>query len=376
MRVAIVTLGRFHVLDLARELAVLGHKVSFYSYVPRGRAMLFGLPVECHRALLPYVAPMVALERVAPRQLKSHVDHMLQMAIDNIAAYLLEPCDVFIGMSGICVKSAKRARERYGAKIFLERASRHILSQEEILLAIPGVKRPAVPTWSVERELWGYDFADVITIPSYHTERSFTEHGVPLAKLFRNPYGVDLRMFRPTTKLAAKNPLVIYVGTWSLRKGCDILWEACQSSNSWQLLHVGAIGDAPVPSSRLFEHRDVVSQDQLIEMYRRADILVLASREDGFGLVLAQALACGLPLVCTDRTGGEDLRNMLCDPRWVTVVAHDSCTALRDGIDQGLAVAAQQTGLRDILGDARDKLSWRAYAERYHHKLIASVTQA
>jgi hypothetical protein len=44
LRVAIATAGRFHVLDLARELNALGYAVDFYSYVPKTRALRFGLP--------------------------------------------------------------------------------------------------------------------------------------------------------------------------------------------------------------------------------------------------------------------------------------------------------------------------------------------
>ena len=52
-RVAIATAGRFHVLDLARELNALGYAVDFYSYVPKSRAVRFGLPSACHRSLRP-----------------------------------------------------------------------------------------------------------------------------------------------------------------------------------------------------------------------------------------------------------------------------------------------------------------------------------
>jgi len=60
LRVGIATSGRFHVLDLARELHALGHEVRLYSYVPRRRAMTFGLPAECCVDLLPLMAPFVA----------------------------------------------------------------------------------------------------------------------------------------------------------------------------------------------------------------------------------------------------------------------------------------------------------------------------
>src|SRR5262245_44323934 len=53
LRVGIASSGRFHLLDLARELNALGVNVRFYSYVPRKRAEAFGLPRHCHVALLP-----------------------------------------------------------------------------------------------------------------------------------------------------------------------------------------------------------------------------------------------------------------------------------------------------------------------------------
>ena len=58
-------------------------------------------------------------------------------------------------------------------KVILERGSRHILSQKEILEAIPGMPKPAVPEFNIKRELWGYEFTDVMSIPSRHVERSF-----------------------------------------------------------------------------------------------------------------------------------------------------------------------------------------------------------
>lgn len=371
MRINIVASGRFHVLDLARELAALGHGVRFYSYVPRRRAKQFGLPARFHRGLLPFVFPLVALAKRGPKAWRGIADKWLLWGIDHLVARIMEPCDVFIGMSGLCVVSAQAARRRFGAKIFLERGSRHILSQKDILEAILGTQHPAVSTDDVRRELQGYELADVIVIPSHHVEQSFLERGTPSGKLFRNPYGVDLTMFPPTHKPANSVPAVLMVGIWSLQKGCDVLWEACRTANSWRLLHVGSLGDAPLPRSPLFAHRDPVRQWQLVEQFRQADVFVLASRQEGLGLVQAQALACGLPLVCTDRTGGEDLQEMLADPAWVTVVPHDDAAALRQGIERALALANKQVGVRDILGQARERLSWKAYGARYHKKLVA-----
>lgn len=368
MRVAIVTTGRFHVLDLARELAALGHEVRFYSYVPRSRARQFGLADQCQRTLLPWVFPLLALQGRIPRSWGPFLEAMVQLVVDRVAARFLEPCDVFIGMSGLCVRSAQAARIKYGAKIILERGSRHILSQKEILEGIPGMAVPAVPRFNVKRELWGYEFADMVAIPSRHVERSFLERGFPTAKLFRNPYGVDLTMFPPTFKPQSSVPTLVFAGTWSKRKGCDVLVEAIQNQ-PWQLIHAGSVEDLALPVIPNFTSLGMVNQARLAEVYQKADVCVLPSREDGFGLVLCQALACGLPLVCTDRTGGQDLAEMVKDPSLVAIVPSDDVAALRGGIQRALTVAAGQPIWRDLLGSAREKLSWGAYGSRYDDEL-------
>jgi len=311
-----------------------------------------------------YLLPLVAISRVAPRSLRGYVEHLLNWVVDIAAGIFLRECDVFIGMSGLCVRSAQAARGKYGAKIFIERGSRHILSQKEILDLIPNSRRETVSNFSIKRELWAYEYADVIVIPSHHTEESFAMRGIPQAKLFRNPYGVDLTMFPPTQRDTNRNT-ILFVGTWSLRKGCEVLWAACEENSSWHLLHVGPVGDAPQPNSPRFEHCEPVEQANLVEFYRRSHVFAHASREEGLSLVQAQALACGLPLVCTDRTGGADLQELLNDPKYVTVVPPDDVAALSRGIEKALAISENQTGLRDILGPAREKFSWSAYGRRY-----------
>ena len=50
-----------------------------------------------------------------------------------------------------------------------------------------------------------------------------------------------------------------------------------------------------------------VSQGELAEGFRQGSVLVLPSLEEGFGLVVPQALNCGLPCIVSDRVGGKDL---------------------------------------------------------------------
>jgi glycosyltransferase involved in cell wall biosynthesis len=50
-----------------------------------------------------------------------------------------------------------------------------------------------------------------------------------------------------------------------------------------------------------------VPQSQLLDLYGQADVFVMASVEEGLAMVIPQALACGLPVICTTHSGGDDL---------------------------------------------------------------------
>jgi len=371
MRIAILSAGRFHICDLARELDACGHDVALYSLVPPWRTRSFGLPHRCNRWMGPYLAPAYALYRVARRAgVGSSAQRWLYGAVDRVAARLVGACDVLIGMSQMSATSMLQVRRRFGAHIVLERGSRHIVSQREILESIPG--RPAgskpVPDWAVQRELAEYQIADVITVPSRHVERSFAERGIAAQKLFRNPYGVDLAMFPATTVPATDTPpTIITVGKWSLRKGCDVLVAAWRqlARQGVRLLHVGAVGDAPLPSDAGFEHHDAVEQRELTRYYSGAHVFALASREEGLALVQVQALASGLPVAATDHTGAEDLRECLDDPRAIAIAPANDVTRLRDALEAQLAYAHSLRGTRDFLRSGREALSWGGYGRRY-----------
>ena len=378
MKIAIATTGRFHVLDLARELSLLGHDVAFYSYLPQRRSVRFGLPPQCHRGLLFWLFPLLVLQLFAGRRLKQLVDPWLLRYADWLIALRLQPCDIFIGMSGLCIQSAIVARNRYGAKVFIERGSRHILSQKEILDAIKATvpEMDTVPAYAVTRNLKSTILADVVVVPSVHVAKSFTERGFNPDRLFVNPYGVDLNQFVPTPTPDDATPTVIYVGSWSYQKGCDLLSAALIRFNGRvQLLHVGELADAPFPTQTWFQHRDPVPQWQLKDWYSQAHVFVLASRQEGLALVQAQALACGLPVVCTDRTGGSDLASLIGLEHGVLVIKSDDVDALVAGIEEMLNWAFKEYNCkqsRDLLGDARHRLSWAAYGARYSSYLLNS----
>jgi glycosyltransferase involved in cell wall biosynthesis len=372
MRVAILTSGRFHACDLARELAARGHDVKFYSLVPSSRTRLFGLPDACNRWLGARVGPLYVLTRLGLKtRYANRLLLVMSVVIDRVAARLVEPCDLFIGMSQMSLRTIDRVRQRFGAQAFLERGSRHILSQREILERLPrpqSAPRPILD-WAVQRELAEYALADTIVVPSRHAEQSFAERGVPTSKVFRNPYGVDLSMF-PGTPAPPSDvpPTIVMAGAWSMQKGCDVLAEAWRRlpQKGTRLLHVGPVHDAPLPTEPGFEHRAPVDQRRLTELYAQAHVMALASRQEGLGLVLAQALASGLHVAATAPTGVEDLQEQLDDRSAIAVTPADDVDAFAAALATQLDRAcAPPRGVRDRLGPARERLTWSAYGDRY-----------
>jgi starch synthase len=370
LRIGIATSGRFHLLDLARELDALGMEVRFYSIVPRKRAETFGLPGRCHVALLPFLFPLVAWERRFPWLLPRAVERIMCWALDVLAILRMRRCDVFVCMSGIFLLAPRFAQWRYGARVILHRGSRHILSQSEILAAIPSAQQ--VTAFAIHRELQGYELANRISVPSSHVVESFATWPEYARKLRVSPYGVDLEQFPLRTRILPQQPTVLFVGNWSYRKGVDVLTDAIEKFEGVRLVHVGALMDAPFPRHPRFVHHEPVAQSELTAFYGAAHVFVLASREDGFGLVLCQALASGLPLVCTDRTGGPDLARLPGLAPLIRVVPVGDSDVLRRALAGALEDVIEKRV--KITHAERQALGWRRYGLD-HLELVNELVQ-
>lgn len=378
MKITICTTSRFHVADLARELLSLGHDVDIHSYVPPGQLHQFGIPKHkqhCHLAL---VAPLVLAQRKLrlSRRNAHRIECLLSKSLDMVYAKIGYPGEVFIGMSGVCVKSLRAAKKR-GAYIILERGSTHVLEQRRILDAIDkeAITDSMVSECSVERELQGYELADTISIPSRHVERTFLAHGISPKKLFRNPYGVDLQTFcqHEQSNASLHNQVdIITTGTWCLRKGSDLLARVVLEKLGLSLMHVGVIGDLPLPKHPRFLHHPAVPQANLPHFYRQARVFAMPTREDGFGMVFIQALACGLPVVGSTNSGVPDLAELLgIGPPIAQAIEPDSITELETALKQALKwahAAALDRAPLDLT-----PVSWRAYGQRYSHYLQEKV---
>jgi len=136
------------------------------------------------------------------------------------------------------------------------------------------------------------------------------------------PCGVNLNLFRPLDKAAARQQLgfaqdesiVLYVGRFAPVKGIDRLMEAIAHLQHHQRLRLVIVGgdgsDAPESkdfrrlAGKLSIHDSVtfvgrIEQNKLPLYYSAADVLVVPSHYESFGLVALESLASGTPVVAT-----------------------------------------------------------------------------
>lgn len=363
MKVNILSPGRFHVLDLARELDKNGFDVKFYSFVPTKRAVQFGLPKHCSASLFYVIAPFLILGKLfRGAQWTTQLRIWVQ---DRITALVMRKCDVLIAMSGDFVVSPMKAK-RQGSKIIIERGSKHILEQKRILESIPSLKgTKPVPDANVKRELKCYEIADYISVASLHVKRSFLLHNYPEDKIFVNPYGVDLSMFYPRKQ--EKKYDVIMVGAWSYQKGADLVLDAIRDLKL-KFLHVGALVDVPFEEDEYCHHHDPVNQKELVNYYNQAKVFILPSRQEGLAMVQAQSIACNLPLIGSINSGAEDLRNMVDDKQYVSLISDYTVSAIKSAIIVALK-KYETLGDKKYAGKAIDNLTWESYGNRYSNFL-------
>ena len=102
----------------------------------------------------------------------------------------------------------------------------------------------------------------------------------------------------------------------------------------------------------------------------------MASRQDGFGLVLLQALASGLPVIATDRTGAPDLALTGSLKERIFIIRAGDVEALTAAIESLLQKLSSDGAFPPLAHEDREALSWAAYGRRYNAELLRELGAA
>ncbi|MFC7334933.1 glycosyltransferase family 4 protein [Rhodocista pekingensis] len=371
MRITVSTIARFHSFDLAAQLQARGHLAAVFTGYPRGKLRETGVDPALIRSFPWVQTPYMALLRygLLPSPAEREMALLAHRTLDGHVARTLPDCDLVSVLSGSGVATGKAARRR-GIAYVCDRGSTHIRFQDRLLaeeFERVGLPWHGIDRRVIERELEEYELADRITVPSGVVRDSFVTEGVAPGKLAVVPYGVDLGVFR---RVAPRAPefRILFVGGLSVRKGLHDLFAAVRLAGipGARLVLVG--GKTPETDHLLaragvpFDWRGALSWSDLVHEFSAAGAFVLPSIEDGFGLVVSQAMACGCPVIVSRNVGGADLvqegvNGFVVPARSPETIADRLLRLYRDSeLWHGLSAAAVDR-VRHIGG-------WRDYGDR------------
>lgn len=159
-------------------------------------------------------------------------------------------------------------------------------------------------TWGYRYLRWFHAAATTTLVQSTGQMHELAAHG--LQNLHVVGGGVDINRFKPGPRTASNLPKLLFVGRVSREKNIEDFIELEVPSEKT------VVGDGPHLNQLRREYPNVrfvgyKQGDELVQTYVEADCLVFPSRTDTFGLVMAEAMACGTPVAAYPVTGPEDI---------------------------------------------------------------------
>ncbi len=257
-----------------------------------------------------------------------------------------------------------REAKRIGAVCVLDAASVHFNYQAKARNAAAGLLQSKIDLRKAEE----ISLADRILVLSAFAKQTYIEAGIPSEKLVTIVLGADIELFsQKPSRVSTSSFNYLFVGNLTREKGVDLLLAAFESIDvpGKTLTLVGAkYGRLPdsINRSRNVRWAGYLSPEALRDEYQRADVFVLPSRLDGFGMVVAEAMATGTPVIVSSAVGAKDLVR---DGETGWVFESESVAALKGAMERSYRDRGrlEQMGIQARATVVSD-YTWEAYRRR------------
>ncbi|MDX6752570.1 glycosyltransferase family 4 protein [Geminicoccaceae bacterium 1502E] len=291
-----------------------------------------------------------------------------QLFVERVAREGVGEADTVWGFDGSSLELFKWAEGR-GLRCVLEqtmaprRVHRRLMTQE--IARWPGwqpdleILPEDDPLAAREEAEWA--LADTIICGSEFVVDGIRECGGPVEKCRVVPYGVDPHRFghaRRRQRRPGERLRVLFAGEAGLRKGAPYLLEALRLLGE-EAVEARFAGTLSLSVDKLDPFRSVASflgpvpRRRMQEVFAWADLFVLPSLCEGSATVTYEAVASGLPVVCTANTGALESEA-------VTVVPAGTVEPLAEAIRAHL----EHAGPSPVSGAVRGRYGVAAYGER------------
>lgn len=272
-----------------------------------------------------------------------------------------------------------RTAARLGIPTVLERPNAYTRFAYEVVerecerlgVSMPRGHEHAYNEKVLQKEEEEYRLADRLLCPSDFVASTFLEHGFAASKLARHQYGFDEKVYFPKDEPRERNPglRVLFVGGCAPRKGLHYALQAWLQSPAHVdgTFHIAG-GFIPGyaeklssqlshPSIRVLGHRQDVP-----ELMRQSDILILPSIEEGSALVTSEARGSGCVLLVSEAAGAicQHMENALIHKVGDIQALTNHLTLLHE--DRALMERLRAASLSSLHG-----ITWAAAGRRLVH---------
>lgn len=310
--------GSFHVLQILNDLN--GDDFLFSVYTSSFKLRQKIKQSSLKNVEVTYVPKFFQLlEKITKLKFSRKIKYFDVILFDFLVSILMKrDFDVFYGFAGNSLLSCKKTK-KLNKKFILDRACPHVDYQEMILndeSKITGYNFIGNLTKSIDRSKEEYKMADNIIVPSFYTKKSFPKKYH--SKIVFCPLDAN---FKSTHVLFRKNNEIVFgsVGGNPLRKGFYHLvkaWEKFEKSIEVPVkLLIKCRQDILLSSCKV---KDIINNsksilvfdkyiDDMSEFYNKIDFFILPSVDEGFGMVIPEAMSFSKGCIATNNVGASFL---------------------------------------------------------------------
>lgn len=314
MRVNILTGTRYHAGLVINILSDIKTSVNIYSSSPANK-WNFANPKYVSLHFVPVFSAIFShLTKINSPTWFKEISSVL---FDFFASFMMRKCDVLHVWSSFGFYSIKKAKQQ-NTIVFVEKSCSHPHCQEAILKEEAnklGFKYRGHSKWFLDRTLKEFELADKVIVCSKYTLNSFIENGFPREKLYNVSLDSNFVPKRSYSRNFNKKEFVVGIaGGNVIRKGFIYLleaWKELDIPNASLLLRTSKSELKKIP--KIWNLIDGDNSIEIIghlndmeDFYEKCDLFVLPSIDEGFGMVVFEALACSLPVIVSTNVGAGD----------------------------------------------------------------------
>jgi starch synthase len=210
-----------------------------------------------------------------------------------------------------------------------------------------------------------HENADLIIASSSFTRQTLVENGVSPDKIRVISHGVDSERFSNVHPSKRRPFRFVFVGLVTARKGVPLLLEAWKQlrpdhAELWLVGSASRPVKSLLPKLRGLHYLGPIPHVELPAILQQCDVLVFPSYFEGFGLVILEAMASGLPVITTNATAGPDLFKSG-NGGWIIPTGNIKALAasMQSCLEQANEMSAQGASARRIA----EQFTWQSYGK-------------